>query len=332
MSQNVLGLGAQRVLASDQLRLLTTALLLALACSQDVVPSPLAMMQDSQRFHQQVQTSRWQSNPMDYIDGVSSNVLQHPYTVAHDLDDDSFFVASFTLNHVVRLRMSGRTSAQYKVFVSGSELDGPVGMVVDGGVLFVASFTNDHVLRVNTSDGALLGRIGDEDSLDCPEGIALGPVDGRLYVTSFLLSHLSVFEPGSGRHLGSFGALPPATAAPRQPKLCVATCLLGRPLTELTRPRNSLGHDTHSALASYAGTARRTWPSTCAATCTSPPTTATLSTSSRARRASCWRATAAAWCAALSASPATFSTAATCSSPRALPHTVTSTAPAEATH
>ena len=32
-----------------------------------------------------------------------------------DPEDDTIFVTSFTLNHVVRLRMTGRTAAQYKV-------------------------------------------------------------------------------------------------------------------------------------------------------------------------------------------------------------------------
>ena len=41
---------------------------------------------------------------MDYIDGASAEVLRNPYTLAFD-EDGSLFVASFTLNHVVRLRM-----------------------------------------------------------------------------------------------------------------------------------------------------------------------------------------------------------------------------------
>ena len=159
------------------------------------------------RFHEEVARSRWSTAQMDYVDGASSAVLRHPYTIAH-APDGELFVASFTLNHVVKLRfLNSGKRAQYKVFVKGSELDGPVGMALDqNGSLYVASFTNDVVLRVNSTSGELLGRIGDEDTLDCPEGIAFGP-DGTLFVTSFLLQHLSMFEPTSGKFLGKFGTL-----------------------------------------------------------------------------------------------------------------------------
>ena len=53
----------------------------------------------------------------------------------------------------------------------------------DDGVLYVSSFTNDHVLRVGAQNGSLLGKFGNEDELDCPEGLALGEAmvrgDGR---------------------------------------------------------------------------------------------------------------------------------------------------------
>ena len=126
-------------------------------------------------------------------------------------------MASFTLNHVVRLRWIAGKRAQYKVFVKGRELDGPVGMAVEGTAsLYVASFTNDVVLRVNATDGELISRIGNEDSLDCPEGIAIGP-DGKLYVASFLLPHLSVFVPESGEYLGRFGFLAPPSRSLTEP-------------------------------------------------------------------------------------------------------------------
>ena len=66
-----------------------------------------------------------------FVDGLSSAVLQHPYTVLCDPEDDTIFVTSFTLNQVVRLRMTGRTTAQYKVFVRGAQLDGPVGKAIE---------------------------------------------------------------------------------------------------------------------------------------------------------------------------------------------------------
>ena len=124
-------------------------------------------------------------------------------TLAFDPYDESLFVASFTLNHIVRLRLHEKRKAQYKVFVSGQDVDSPVGMVLDDGVLYVSSFTNDHVLRVGAQNGSLLGKFGNEDELDCPEGLSLGP-DGSIYVASFLLKHIARYEPRSGRYLGAF--------------------------------------------------------------------------------------------------------------------------------
>ena len=108
---------------------------------------------------------------------------------------------------------SAPRAAQYKVFVSGNMLDGPVGMVVDHGQLLVASFTNDHILRVNTSDGELLQTFGNDNELDCPEGLAIGP-DRNLYVASFLLRHVVRYELSSGAFLGQF-APPRQSSGPR---------------------------------------------------------------------------------------------------------------------
>ena len=169
---------------------------------------------DQQRFEEQLRDSRWTANPMPYVDGLSSAVLQHPYTVLCDPTDGTIFVSSFTLNHIVRLNMTSRKTAQYKVFVKGSELDGPVGMAIDDERhLYAASFTNDHILRVDADSGELLGTFGNEDEMDCPEGIALGP-DGTLYVVSFLLPHIVRYQPKTGRFLGQFAPPPSATGAP----------------------------------------------------------------------------------------------------------------------
>ena len=137
----------------------TTAMFLAAAAAAQDFDTP-AFLYDQQRFHEQLDSSRWSANQMDYVDGASSAVLRNPYTLAFDPYDESLFVASFTLNHIVRLRLHEKRKAQYKVFVSGQDVDSPVGMVLDDGVLYVSSFTNDHVLRVGAQNGSLLGKFG----------------------------------------------------------------------------------------------------------------------------------------------------------------------------
>ncbi|KAL1510792.1 hypothetical protein AB1Y20_007078 [Prymnesium parvum] len=186
-------------------------LLAGLAAQLGLDAATLVHQLDSQqRFFEQVEASRWTVGELSYVDAASSAVLRSPYTLAF-AEDGSLFVACFTLNHVVRLRMLEARRAQYKVFVSGNLLDGPVGMAVHGGQLLVASFTNDHIVRVNASDGALLQTFGSDEELDCPEGLAVGP-DGNLYVASFLLRHIVRYELATGRYLGQFA--PPAAAPP----------------------------------------------------------------------------------------------------------------------
>uniref|UniRef100_A0A7S2HHR4 SMP-30/Gluconolactonase/LRE-like region domain-containing protein n=1 Tax=Haptolina brevifila TaxID=156173 RepID=A0A7S2HHR4_9EUKA len=195
-------------------------LITCLATTSQVTVDPLTgivtpSFSAEQRFHEEAATPRYRISEMEYVDGASSTVLRHPYTILH-AGSNELYVASFTLNHVIRLRWLTGKRAQYKVFVSGKELDGPVGMALQHDALYVASFTNDVVLRVNASSGELLGRIGNEDTLDCPEGIAIGP-DGLLYVTSFLLPYLSIFEPHSGKYLGKFGSSSGAIVLPSAP-------------------------------------------------------------------------------------------------------------------
>ena len=91
----------------------TLAALCALALLAQLGGGPdaldvMGMLHDQQRFHEQLDSSRWRSGPMEYVDGVSAAVLQHPYTLLFDADDASLLVASFTLNHVVRLRVVSR--------------------------------------------------------------------------------------------------------------------------------------------------------------------------------------------------------------------------------
>ena len=117
-----------------------TAMFLAAAAAAQDFDTP-AFLYDQQRFHEQLEGSRWSANQMDYVDGASSAVLRNPYTLAFDPYDESLFVASFTLNHIVRLRLHEKRKAQYKVFVSGQDVDSPVGMVLDDGVLYACSPT-----------------------------------------------------------------------------------------------------------------------------------------------------------------------------------------------
>jgi len=204
-----------------------TLLSFAAALGQPDALDVLGVLSDQQRFHDNLAASRWSAGAMDYVDGVSADVIGHPYTLHFDPVDDSLFVASFTLNHVVRMRINRASKkAKYKVFVSGRELDGPVGMAlyerdmypltrgpkVWQRSLYVASFTNDKILQVDATSGELLGTLGNDEVLDCPEGIAVH--NDHLYVTSFLLQHVVRFDLRTNECLGQFAPPTAAAAAP----------------------------------------------------------------------------------------------------------------------
>lgn len=143
-----------------------------------------------------------------YVDGVTTDVLTHPYSLEFSADG-SLFVASFALDHVVRISwtLGEGSRARYRVF---ARIDSPVGMAYDGtgalsgtkDALLVASFTAD-LIYVLDGDGAEVRSFGDEDELDCPEGIAWGP-DGLLYAVSFLQQHVVRYDARTGRSLGRF--------------------------------------------------------------------------------------------------------------------------------
>lgn len=146
-------------------------------------------------------------------DELQDEIITNPSNLAFDAEG-ALFVASFTLDHVVRFRFIPRSAdhptrrARYRIFAR--DLDGPSALAVDhGGGLFVASFGGDEVLRFG-ADGQRLQRYGNEEEVDCPEGLALGG-DGLLYVSSWHRGWVVRYNTTSGAFLGRF--LQPAAAA-----------------------------------------------------------------------------------------------------------------------
>ncbi len=159
--------------------------------------------------------SRRHAHELRPLDQLHARALRTPYNLAFDPADGDLYISSFTLNHVVRVRMEeSRQRAKYSLLVRGDAVDSPVGLAIYKRQLLVASFTADAILRVDLETGKVIGSIGSEDELDCPEGIGIAP-DGTLFVVNFLKSTLSRFDTESGAFLGSFGrarALAPSLA------------------------------------------------------------------------------------------------------------------------
>eukprot|EP01043_Picozoa_sp_COSAG02_P013787 COSAG02_NODE_557_length_20379_cov_6.688215_19_plen_539_part_00 len=157
-------------------------------------------------------------------DELQDDVIKNPSNLVFGADG-SLFVASFTLDHVVRFEfMQPQQSpaarhARYSVFAA--ELDGPSALALDeatGGGLFVASFGGDEVLRFGP-DGTLLQRYGNEEEVDCPEGLAVS--DGLLYVSSWHRGWVVRYNISTGVFLGQFvvASAPPPPAPPGEKPL-----------------------------------------------------------------------------------------------------------------
>lgn len=99
------------------------------------------------------------------------------------------YVSAFWIDQVVRINLAGDTRGHEEppmiTFAQGHGLDGPWGLAVRKDVLFVASFTTDTIHRYNLNTGEFIDFFGNEDELDCPEGIEFNG-RGELLVVSFL--------------------------------------------------------------------------------------------------------------------------------------------------
>ena len=58
----------------------------------------------------------------------------------------------------------------------------------------MSSFGSDQVLVFDVASGRFIDALGDSDSLDSPEGIAISTDGGTLYVASFLNSRILAFD------------------------------------------------------------------------------------------------------------------------------------------
>lgn len=145
------------------------------------------------------------------LEAVSARAFENPYTLAFK-KDGTLFLSSFTLNHILKISFHYGSShrATYKVYIPDTHmLDGPAGMAfgVDSSnrdILFISSFTTDRILRYNTSDddmGKLVSVFGNEEELDCPQGMSFGS-DGFLYVVSFLGRKVVRYNATTGAYMG----------------------------------------------------------------------------------------------------------------------------------
>lgn len=131
-------------------------------------------------------------------------MVKQPAALLVDEDETVVYVSSFLNDAVLRAPLPLTTASRFEIFAQGSYcrkdlsmcaiLNGPWGLAADReGRIFVASFGSDQVL-VFSHEGEFLGALGDSESLDSPEGIAISPDGSTLVVASFLDSRIVAFD------------------------------------------------------------------------------------------------------------------------------------------
>jgi len=118
--------------------------------------------------------------------------------------NETVFVSSFLGDAVLQTPLPLNEASTFEVFAHGSYcakpslrcgiLNGPWGLAYARGLLYVSSFGSDQVLVFEASSGRFLDALGDSDSLDSPEGIAVSDDGSELFVASFLDSRIVAFD------------------------------------------------------------------------------------------------------------------------------------------
>lgn len=101
------------------------------------------------------------------------------------------------------LRFDQNTGASLGTLVSGGQLNGPVGMRLDGsGNLLVTNQNDNRILKYNVFTGDYLGEFYSGSGLAGPSDLRFGP-DGNLYVANFTGNSVSRFDT-AGNFLGAY--------------------------------------------------------------------------------------------------------------------------------
>ena len=114
--------------------------------------------------------------------------VEHPSNVL--VVNETVFVSSFLGDAVLQTSLPLNEASTFEVFAHGSYcakpslrcgiLNGPWGLAYARGLLYVSSFGSDQVLVFEASSGRFLDALGDSDSLDSPEGIAVSRYHSHL--------------------------------------------------------------------------------------------------------------------------------------------------------
>ena len=175
------------------LPLALAALTLLSFSARPSMPSPMAMPPVPLRASY---SSRLLEQQFPTLASGQMSRVKTPVDVLH-VPPHTLFVSSFMENEVLRIDTRDPALTP-RVFAKGvhclgdggmrqcSIMDGPWGLAHRDGVLYVSSFGSDQIMLFDVATGEYLGAFGNEEELNCPEGIAFSRDGSLLYVVSYL--------------------------------------------------------------------------------------------------------------------------------------------------
>jgi hypothetical protein len=73
-------------------------------------------------------------------------------------------------------------------------VDGPWGLATYNNSVYVSSFGSDQILQFSLADGTFMDAFGDADYIDCPEGLAIDPIEQLLYVANYQTNNIGIYD------------------------------------------------------------------------------------------------------------------------------------------
>ena len=120
--------------------------------------------------------------------------LTWPYAVDASGGNGNLIVADTFTNKVESWSRGG--SANWSTTTAGGiDFKNPYDVTVANGIVYVADSANKRIVELNATTGAYMGVSIGTGNLHSPEGVAIDPINGNIWVSDTSFNKLVEFPP-----------------------------------------------------------------------------------------------------------------------------------------